>query len=139
MKRLDNMPKDIKSYSPLSLAYLGDNVFDLYIRYMVVASANMQANHYHGMVTKYVKAQGQATFYQKIKDDLTEEEQTIFKRGRNAKTAHVPKHSSRVEYGIATGLETLIGYLFLTGNMERLNELMIKGVSSDDQTDKTTD
>lgn len=139
LKQLEIEPKDVKTYSPLSLAYLGDNVYDLYIRYMIVAKSNTQVNQYHRKATAYVKAHGQVLFYDKIKDDLTEEEQTIFKRGRNAKTVHVPKHSNRLEYGIATGLETLIGYLFMTGQRERLNELMVKGVSKHDQTDQTTD
>ncbi|AVM68533.1 ribonuclease III [Lachnospiraceae bacterium oral taxon 500] len=129
LARLQIVPKDIKTYSPLSLAYLGDNIFDLFLRYMVVAEGNAQAHRYHERVTAYVKAGGQAAFYEKIKAELTEEEQTIFKRGRNAKTLHVPKHSSPEEYAVATGVETLLGYLFLKGEMERLSVLMAKGVS----------
>ena len=129
LARLRIEPKDIKSYSPLSLAYLGDNIYDLFLRYMVVAEGNAQAHRYHERVTAYVKAGGQAAFYEKIKAELTEEEHAIFKRGRNAKTMHVPKHSSIEEYAVATGVETLLGYLFLKGEMERLSALMAKGVS----------
>lgn len=129
LARLRIVPKDIKSYSPLSLAYLGDNIYDLFLRYMVVAEGNAQAHRYHERVTAYVKAGGQAAFYEKIKAELTEEEHAIFKRGRNAKTMHVPKHSSIEEYAVATGVETLLGYLFLKGEMERLSALMAKGVS----------
>ena len=129
LRQLEIVPKDIKTYSPLSLAYLGDNVFDLFIRSMIVASGNTPVSQYHRKVTAYVKAQGQAEFYEKIKDELTEEEQAVFKRGRNAKTVHVPKHANREEYAVATGLETLVGYLFLKGDKQRLTELMVKGVS----------
>lgn len=129
LRRLEIEPKDIKTYSPLRLAFLGDNVFDLFIRYMTVANGNTPVNQYHRKVTAYVKAQGQVQFYEKIKDVLTEEEQAVFKRGRNAKTVHVPKHANREEYATATGLETLVGYLFLKGDGQRLMELMVKGVS----------
>lgn len=129
LRQLKIEPKDIRTYSPLSLAFLGDNVFDLFIRYMVVAGGNIPVNQYHTKVTAYVKAQGQVEFYERIKDELTEAEQLIFKRGRNAKTVHLPKHANREEYAIATGLETLIGYLFLNGEEQRLSELMVKGVT----------
>ncbi len=127
--QLKILPKDIKTYSPLSFAYLGDNIYDLFVRYMVVAEGNTQSSQYHERVTSFVRAGGQTEFFEKIKDELTAEEAAVFKRGRNAKTTHVPKHSSREEYAIATGVETLIGYLFLKGEMERLVALMVKGVS----------
>ena len=129
LKQLNIEVKDIKTYSPLSLAYLGDNIFDLFIRFMVVAESNSQTNQYHSRVTTYVKAKGQVEFYEKIREDLTEEEQAIYRRGRNTKTIHVPKHANRVDYAIATGLECLLGYLFLKGEYERLSQLMVKGVS----------
>lgn len=135
LDQLEIGSKDIKTYSPLSLAFLGDNVFDLFIRYMTVASGNTPVNQYHRRVTAYVKAQGQVKFYEHIKPDLSQEEGAIFKWGRNAKTGHVPKHANREEYAIATGLETLIGYLFLNGQRERLCELMVKGVAKYDQAD----
>lgn len=129
LRQIEIEPKDIKTYSPLSMAFLGDNIFDLFIRYMAVAEGNMQVNQYHKKVINYVKAQGQVAFYEQIKDELTEEEQAIFKRGRNAKTLHLPKHANREQYAIATGLETLLGYLFLKGERQRLCDLMVKGVS----------
>ena len=112
-----------KNYSPLSLAYIGDSIFDVMIRTMEVSRVNMQANKYHKHVSKIVCAPAQAKMILAIEDKLTEEEQDIFRRGRNAKSNTKAKNASTIDYRNATGYEALLGYLSLTGNAQRLDEL----------------
>ncbi len=115
---------DIKTYSPLTLAYIGDAVYDLLIRTYVVETGNAPANKLHKSTIKLVSASAQAELYHRIEDMLTEEEIAIFKRGRNAKSFSSAKNASIQDYRIATGLEALIGYLYLKGRTERLMELL---------------
>jgi len=115
---------DIRTYSPLTLAFIGDSIFDLIIRTTVVESGNAPVNKLHKRASKLVQASAQADLYHLIKDSLTEEESTIYKRGRNAKSATSAKNAGIVEYRTATGLEALIGYLYLTDQMDRVMELM---------------
>lgn len=115
---------DIRSYSPLTLAYIGDAVYDLLIRTYVVETGNAPANKLHRSTIKLVKASAQAEHFQRIEDMLTEEEIAVYKRGRNAKSFSVAKNASIQDYRIATGLEALIGYLYLNGRTERLIELI---------------
>lgn len=115
---------DIKTYSPLTLAFMGDSIFDLIIRTSVVESGNAPVNKLHKRASKLVQASAQADLYHMIKDQLTEEELAIFKRGRNAKSFTTAKNAGVVEYRTATGLEALMGYLYLTDQMERLMELI---------------
>ncbi len=115
---------DIKTYSPLTLAFIGDSIYDLVIRTTVVESGNAPVNKLHRRASKLVQASAQADLYHKIKDALTEEEITIFKRGRNAKSFTTAKNAGVVEYRTATGLEALIGYLYLTDQMDRVMELI---------------
>jgi len=115
---------DIKSYSPLTLAYIGDAIYDLIVRTMIVGNGNAPVNTLHKQASKLVQASAQSESYHKIKDRLTEEEATIFKRGRNAKSFTSAKNTGIVEYRTATGLEALMGYLYLTDQMERLLELI---------------
>lgn len=115
--------QDIKSYSPLTLAYIGDAVFELLIRNMIVARANTSVNTMHNHATKIAQAKAQADIYFAIKDKLTEEENSIFKRGRNAKSATTPKNATLGDYRIATGVEALIGYLYLENKFNRIIEL----------------
>lgn len=115
---------DIKTYSPLSLAFIGDSIFDLIIRTTVVESGNAPVNKLHHRAAKLVQASAQANLYHNIKDQLTDEEIAIFKRGRNAKSFTSAKNAGVVEYRTATGLEALIGYLYLTDRMDRLMELI---------------
>ncbi|NLP33936.1 MAG: ribonuclease III [Clostridiales bacterium] len=115
---------DIKSFSPLTLAYIGDTVYDLIIKTSVVEQGNAPVNKLHKQVTKYVKATAQAEHYHKIEEMLTDEEMAIYKRGRNAKSYTSAKNAGIVEYRTATGVEALIGYLFLTDQTDRLMELM---------------
>lgn len=127
-----NIPDtDIKSYSGLALAYIGDAIYDLVIRTCVIEQGNAPVNKLHKKVIKLVQASAQARHYYMIKDMLTEEEEAVFKRGRNAKSLNHSGNSDRSDYRIATGLEALMGYLYLTGQTARMMEL-IKPVFSDD-------
>lgn len=113
-------------YSPLALAYIGDSVFDLLIKTVVVSENNKQAEKYHKEVSSYVKAASQAQYMEYLIENelLTEEELSIYKRGRNAKTHSTAKNATVGQYRIATGFECLIGYLYLGRNYERLFEIV---------------
>lgn len=111
------------NYPALSLAYLGDCVYELYVRTCLADEGNHKVNELHKAATKFVCARAQAEFYHKIEGILTEEEQAAFRRGRNAKS-HPPKNAGVIEYKIATGVETLFGYLYVKGDTERISELM---------------
>ena len=116
--------EDVNLLSPLTLAFIGDSVFDIYIRTMLVVSKKATAHTLHNLATTYVKAQAQANAIKKIFDELSEEEQNIFKRGRNAKSQTVPKNADVTEYRYATGFEALLGYLYLKGEITRLREIL---------------
>ena len=113
-----------KQLSPLNLAFIGDGIYELAVREQLVADANRPVNDLHRASVQYVSAKAQTQAYDKIKDLLTEEEEAIFKRGRNAKVGHNPKSASQGEYHIATGLEALFGFLYLSEQDERIKELM---------------
>lgn len=115
---------EAKLYSPLSLAFLGDSVYELWIRNHLVLKANMQAKKFNLCKVKYVCAEYQATACEKILSVLTETEVSVFKRGRNAKGISVPKHATESEYRKATGLEAVLGYLYLLGDENRIDFLM---------------
>lgn len=112
-----------KLYSPLVLAYMGDAVFELMVRERMVLKANMPVNRLHKSTVSRVCASAQSKGVGIILDSLTEEELTIYKRGRNANGNHVPKNADPQEYRRATGLEALFGYLYLQGNLKRTEEL----------------
>ena len=114
---------DPKLLSPGTLAFMGDAVYELYVRQMLVETANMPVNKLHGLAVQRVRASFQSNAYSVIEENLTEEEQAIWKRGRNANSVKAPKNADPVEYRRATGLEALFGYLFLLGRKERLEEL----------------
>ena len=120
---------DMKAYSPLTLAYIGDAAYELVIRTMVVEKGNRQASQLHRLTTSYVKAQAQAAMIEALKPELTEEELAIYKRGRNAKSYTSAKNASILDYRKATGLEALIGYLYLSGKEERVLFLIKEGIS----------
>lgn len=115
---------DIRSYSPLALAYIGDGVFDLIIRSFVINKGNVQVNKMHRHTSNIVKAQTQARMAQTLEPLLNAEEEGYYKRGRNAKSHTTAKNASVGDYRKATGFEALVGYLYLTGQNERLMELM---------------
>ena len=111
---------EAKQYSPLTLAFLGDAVYSLLVREMLLKTANRPTNALHKESIKLVNANCQAEMIKKILPELTEDEEAIFKRGRNAHSGHVPKNQSDADYRYATGLETLYGYLYLIGDFERI-------------------
>jgi ribonuclease-3 family protein len=108
----------------LTLAFIGDSIFDLIIRTAVVESGNAPVNKLHKRASSLVQASAQAELYHFLKDQLSEEETAIYKRGRNAKSFTSAKNAGVVEYRTATGLEALVGYLYLTDQMDRLLELI---------------
>ena len=128
---MDNFPlteQEVRSYSALAFAYIGDSVYDLIIRTMITSKGNNRPNKYHQQVIQYVNANAQTRMMDKIKPLLTEEEKTMFRRGRNAKSISCAKNQSHHDYRIATGFETLIGYLYMTGQMGRIMELVSVGL-----------
>lgn len=120
---------DVNNLSPLTLAFVGDTVFDLFVREMLVCQANRSVNKLHKCATEYVKASAQCEIVNKLMPHLTEKEISVFKRGRNAHTNHKAKNATECDYHMATGFEALFGYLYLSGNMERLRELFDLAVS----------
>ena len=123
MKGLVIIAENVNQYSPLVLAYIGDAVFEIYVRRMLVSQGNARVDMLHKKATEYVKSSAQSASYRRIESGLTEEEITIYKRGRNAKSTP-PKNADVVEYHTATGLEALIGYIYLSGDINRLDEIM---------------
>ena len=128
MEKFGLVEQDLRSYSPLTLAYIGDAIFELVVRTVLVERKNTQAEKLHKAATKIVKAETQALLIEAVKDDLTEEELAVYKRGRNAKAVTRAKNATMSEYRRATGFEALMGYLYLKGDMERMIELIHLGV-----------
>lgn len=122
------LPKvEINSYSPLTLAYIGDSVYDLVIRSYVVGLGNVPNKKLHKKAVEYVSAVAQAEILEKIKPSLSEEELSVYKRGKNSKPASKAKNATQKEYLKATGFEALIGYLYLLGRTDRIIELVKLG------------
>ena len=121
-------PVDIRTYSPVVLAYIGDAVYELIIRTILVDQGNRQANTLHKKASTYVKASAQAAMAEAFLPELTEEELQYFKRGRNAKTVSMAKHATMHDYRHATGFEALMGYLYLTDQMNRMIDLIKMGM-----------
>lgn len=115
---------DAGMYSPLVLAYIGDAVYELIIRTMIVSRGNSPVNKMHKKSSSLVKASAQAELINLLLDELTEKEAAVYKRGRNAKSATSAKNATIQDYRTATGFEALIGYLYLNGEKERLIELV---------------
>lgn len=120
--------QDVRAYSPLALAYIGDGIYDLVIRSVVVERANCSNNNLHRKTTKYVKAEAQSKIVQALFEILTDEEMEIYRRGRNAKSYSTAKNASVGDYRKATGFEALMGFLYLTGQTDRMLELIKKGI-----------
>lgn len=125
----DCKEQDVRAYSPLTLAYIGDGIYELIIRSVIVERANRSANDLHKKAIRYVKAQTQAMMIQALQEELTEEEEAVYKRGRNAKSYTVAKNSTLSDYRKATGFEALMGFLYLTGRTDRLLYLVKKGIA----------
>lgn len=117
-------------YSPLALAFIGDSVFDLVIKSVIVEKANCQVNKLQNKTSKIVRATTQALIVDALKDVFTEEEANIYRRGRNAKPYTKAKNASYSEYCKATGLEALVGYLYLKGETKRLVSLIKLGLEN---------
>ena len=121
---------NIRTYSPLTLAYIGDAVFDLIIRSLVVGKGNTQANRLHRQTIGIVNAASQAAMILALEPFLNAEEAEIYRRGRNAKSPTTAKNASVADYRKATGFEALIGYLYLTDRFERAVELTRLGMEA---------
>lgn len=124
MQRILNEECNADLLSPLALAFVGDTVFDLYVRESLVCAANRSAKQLHNVAVTRVCAAAQAELVCKIMPMLSEKELAVFKRGRNAHTNHIPKNASERDYHYATGLEALVGWLYLSGYEDRLREIM---------------
>ena len=127
----DIKEQDPKQYSALTLAYIGDGIYDLIIRTMVVERGNARVNQLHKTVSGMVKASAQADMIRKMEPFLTEEEMGVYKRGRNAKSYTKAKNASVTEYRHATGFEALMGYLYLTHQIDRILELVKIGLDEE--------
>jgi ribonuclease-3 family protein len=114
--------EDVNMLSPLQLAYIGDAVYELFIRTYLLKKG-LPVKNLHKEATKYVKAKAQSQIVHILEDNLSEEEKNIVKRGRNAKTNSMPKNADMIDYKYATGLESLMGYLYLTEQDQRLGQL----------------
>ncbi len=121
---LEKDETDVNLMSPLTWAYVGDCVYELYIRTMLINKTKLKPHKLHIETIKYVRAQAQAKFLKKIYEDLTEEEKDIVRRGRNAENHHLPKNCDVQDYMHSTAFEALIGYLYLTKNEKRIKELL---------------
>ena len=119
---------DIVNYSPLTLAYIGDAIYEIVVRTILVDQANRQVNKIHKAASELVKAHTQAELVFLIMDELTEEERTIYKRGRNAKAVTRAKNASMSDYRTATGFEALMGWLYLTKQSDRMLFLIKEGL-----------
>ncbi len=123
--------REANNYSPLSLAFLGDSVYDTLVREHLLRRANMPVAKLHSAKIKLVCAEYQSAAYDALAEQLTEHELAVLKRGRNATGNTVPKHAEAVQYRRATAIESLFGYLFLTGRNERIRELFGVIISSE--------
>lgn len=120
------MTSPYQSYSSLTLAYVGDSVYELFIRTKLTENCDKKVNYLHKEAKNYVSAKSQCAIAEKLVDELTLQETEIFKRGRNTKVNTKAKNADFKEYHTATGLEALIGYLYLTKQEARLSELLEK-------------
>ena len=123
-------PVDVSAYSPLVLAYIGDCVYDLIIKSMVINQGNRQVQKLHRETSGYVQASAQSFMMRAMQEHLTEEEHAVYKRGRNAKSISPAKNQSITDYRRATGFEALVGYLYLKKQYERLLTLIKIGLES---------
>lgn len=123
--------QDIRTYSPLVLAFIGDGVYDLIVRTLIVEQGNTHANLLHKQCSRLVKAETQAVMIEGLLPILSEEETAVYRRGRNAKTGSKARSASLADYKKATGFEALIGYLYLEHKMERILELVKLGLEGE--------
>ncbi|WP_249316572.1 Mini-ribonuclease 3 [Gehongia tenuis] len=121
---------EARRMNPLVLAYMGDTIHDLFIRTTLAVRGDGLVNCLNRKAVRHVNAHGQAVAVQDMMEGLTEEEQDVFRWGRNAKSATSPKHADIQEYRKATGFEAVLGYLYITGRTERLAELLTKAAAA---------
>lgn len=117
----------VESYAPLTLAYIGDSVFDLLVKTYFVSQRDMQVQKYHRLASNVVRAKAQAEMIHALEPELSAEEMDVYKRGRNAKSYTRAKNATMIDYRTATGLEALVGYLYLKGEYDRLVKLIKLG------------
>ncbi|HJB87994.1 MAG TPA: ribonuclease III [Candidatus Blautia excrementigallinarum] len=122
---------DIRSYSPLTLAYIGDGVYELVIRTILVKKGNCPVNRIHRKASSLVKASAQSAIMEKIEGHLTQEEHDIYRRGRNAHSPTMAKHATMADYRRATGFEALMGYLYLKEEYTRMLTLIRMGIGEE--------
>lgn len=125
--------KEVKILSPQVLAFVGDGVYSMYIRHKIVLSENLKGEDLHKRVISFVKAKGQSDFVEKLLPFLSDDELKIFKRARNHKTLTHAKNQNIIDYRRATGLEAVLGYLYLSGDYERLNEILKLSVGEENE------
>ncbi|HEX2945048.1 MAG TPA: Mini-ribonuclease 3 [Clostridia bacterium] len=116
--------EDVKTYSPLVLAYAGDAVYELYIRTYLISKGNAPVHKLHKQSISFVKAKAQSDTIHSLMEVLTPEEQDVVRRGRNAKSGTIPKNADVTDYKYATGFESLLGYLYLKADYTRLQEVL---------------
>lgn len=116
--------KEINQMSPLTWAYVGDAVYELYVRSYLIDTTNLKPNNLHKEAIKYVKAQAQAEILKNLQESLTEQEQEIVRRARNTQNHHVAKNADPADYMYSTAFEGLIGFLYLSNQKERLEEIL---------------
>lgn len=129
-EKLDLKEVDIENYSPLTLAYIGDSVYDLIIKTLVVNKGNKQVKKLHQETSSMVQASAQSAMMRVLQPLLSEEEHVIYKRGRNAKSVSPAKNQSITDYRRATGFEALMGWLYLKNNWERMIDLIQIGLEA---------
>jgi ribonuclease-3 family protein len=122
--------QDIRSYSPITLAYIGDGIYELYIRTVLVMQGNCQANKLHKRASRLVKAGAQSQMINTLEPFFTPEEEAVYKRGRNAKSYTTSKNATTGEYRRATGFEAVMGYLYLTEQYCRMVDLIKIGMEA---------
>lgn len=127
--RLDDL--DMKTYSPLTLAYIGDGVYELIIRTILVKKGNCPVNRLHKKASSLVKAGAQSAIMEVIEEGLTPEELSVYRRGRNAHSPTMAKHATMADYRRATGFEALMGYLYLKEDYTRMLTLVRMGIGED--------
>lgn len=127
-ERFDVTEVDIRTYSPLTLAYIGDGIYDLVIRSVVVGEGNTKASQLHQHTSHLVKAHSQSAMMEYLLPVLSEEEETVYRRGRNAKSPTMAKNATMGDYRRATGFEALMGYLYLADRFERMLDLIAIGL-----------
>ena len=131
MKEVFSMQEvDIREYSPLTLAYIGDSIYDLIIKSLVINRGNKQVQKLHKETSSLVQASAQSMMMRAMQEELTDEERAVYKRGRNAKSVSPAKNQSITDYRRATGIEALIGYLYLQEKWKRMLDLVKIGLDS---------